>query len=66
MSDDMAVRSSAVGMAREARAMTTTSLEDDPVLAELVRRLVGAFDPDRIHLFGSKARGTGALTAITT
>ncbi len=37
--------------------MTTTSLEDDPVLAELVRRLVGAFDPDRTHLFGSKARG---------
>ncbi len=29
----------------------------DPVLAEIVRRLVGLFAPERIYLFGSKARG---------
>lgn len=29
----------------------------DPVLAEIVRRLVGLFVPERIYLFGSKARG---------
>ncbi|MCK4304358.1 MAG: nucleotidyltransferase domain-containing protein [Candidatus Eisenbacteria sp.] len=30
---------------------------DDPVLAEIVRRLVEAYHPLRIYLFGSKARG---------
>lgn len=30
---------------------------DDPVLAEIVRRLVDAFEPERIYLFGSLARG---------
>jgi predicted nucleotidyltransferase len=29
----------------------------DPVLAEVVRRLVEAYQPERIYLFGSKARG---------
>ncbi len=28
----------------------------DPVLAEVVRRLVAAYKPERIYLFGSKAR----------
>lgn len=32
-------------------------LRDDPVLAEIVRRLVAAYEPERIYLFGSKARG---------
>jgi hypothetical protein len=32
-------------------------LADDKVLAEMVRRLVEAFQPERIFLFGSKARG---------
>lgn len=32
-------------------------LDQDPVLAEIVRRLVEACHPDRIYLFGSKARG---------
>ncbi len=32
-------------------------LESDPVLAEIVRRLVASFRPERIYLFGSKARG---------
>ena len=30
---------------------------DDPVLAEVVRRLTAAYRPDRIYLFGSTARG---------
>ena len=29
----------------------------DPALAEIVRRLVETFRPDRIYLFGSQARG---------
>lgn len=33
------------------------TLEDDPVLAEIVRRLVEAYQPERIYLFGSRARG---------
>ena len=30
---------------------------DDPVLHEVVKRLVQAYKPERIYLFGSKARG---------
>ncbi len=30
---------------------------DDPALAEIVRRLVEAYQPERIYLFGSAARG---------
>lgn len=33
---------------------------DDPQLAEVVRRLVEAYQPERIYLFGSRARGDGA------
>ncbi|MBI4321188.1 MAG: nucleotidyltransferase domain-containing protein [Chloroflexi bacterium] len=32
-------------------------LKHDPKLAEVVRRLVDAFQPERIYLFGSVARG---------
>lgn len=32
-------------------------MERDPVLAEIVRRLVEAYDPERVYLFGSRARG---------
>jgi predicted nucleotidyltransferase len=32
-------------------------LTDNQTLAELVRRLAEAFQPERIYLFGSKARG---------
>ena len=32
-------------------------VRDDPALEEVVRRLVGVYHPDRIYLFGSKARG---------
>ncbi|MPZ13578.1 MAG: nucleotidyltransferase domain-containing protein [Chloroflexi bacterium] len=31
--------------------------EHDPVLAEIVRRLVAALEPERIYLFESQARG---------
>jgi predicted nucleotidyltransferase len=37
--------------------MTESLLEKDPVLTEVVRRLVRAYEPDRIYLFGSCARG---------
>ena len=30
---------------------------DDPKLAEIVRRLVDAYQPERIYLFGSQSRG---------
>lgn len=39
--------------------MTDPLLEQDPLLAEIVRRLVRAFRPERIYLFGSRARGEG-------
>jgi excisionase family DNA binding protein len=32
-------------------------LERDPLLAEIVRRLVEGYDPERVYLFGSAARG---------
>lgn len=32
-------------------------LAADPRLAEIVRRVVGAYAPERIYLFGSMARG---------
>jgi predicted nucleotidyltransferase len=36
---------------------TETITLSDPKLAELVRRLVDAVHPERIYLFGSRARG---------
>lgn len=33
------------------------SIEQDELLAEIVRRLVGAYNPLRVYLFGSRARG---------
>lgn len=32
-------------------------IERDPILREMVRRLVAALNPERIYLFGSQARG---------
>ncbi len=32
-------------------------LRDDAALAEIVRRLVDAYQPERVYLFGSTARG---------
>jgi len=37
--------------------MTDPILQRDSMLAEIVRRLVDAFHPERIYLFGSRARG---------
>ncbi|MDQ7859175.1 MAG: nucleotidyltransferase domain-containing protein [Armatimonadota bacterium] len=37
--------------------MDTALLDRDPKLAEVVRRLVDAYQPERIYLFGSVARG---------
>ncbi|HZU06530.1 MAG TPA: nucleotidyltransferase domain-containing protein [Chloroflexota bacterium] len=37
--------------------MTDPLLAQDPKLAEIVRRLVEAYRPERIYLFGSAARG---------
>lgn len=34
-------------------------LRQDAALAEVMRRLVEAYQPERIYLFGSKARGDG-------
>lgn len=37
--------------------INTEVLQEDSVLAEMVRRLIDTFKPERIYLFGSKARG---------
>jgi uncharacterized protein len=38
---------------------TTEAVQvSDPVLNEIVRRLVNAYSPEQIYLFGSNARGT--------
>ena len=39
----------------------TDILLQDAALAEIVRRLVEAYKPERIYLFGSKARGDAGL-----
>jgi predicted nucleotidyltransferase len=36
--------------------VNSQELDRDPVLAEIVRRLIEAYQPQRIYLFGSKAR----------
>jgi predicted nucleotidyltransferase len=37
--------------------MRPASPDTDAVLAEIVRRLIAEFQPERIYLFGSRARG---------
>ena len=37
--------------------LEATSVGQDELLAEIVRRLVDAYDPLRVYLFGSRARG---------
>ena len=44
-------------MAAERATIFKTPAVDDPVLAEAVRRLVEAYQPERVYLFGSVARG---------
>ena len=41
--------------------MDSELLEQDPTLAEIVRRLVEACRPTKIYLFGSKARGDAGV-----
>ena len=44
-------------MDREGVATFKAPSADDPMLAEVVRRLVEAYRPERVYLFGSVARG---------
>ena len=44
-------------MAVEGATIFRTPAADDPALAEAVRRLVAAYQPERVYLFGSVARG---------
>jgi excisionase family DNA binding protein len=38
-------------------AISTSPTELDAVLTEIIRRLVAAYEPERVYLFGSAARG---------
>lgn len=38
-------------------AQPARPVTDDPLLGEIVRRLVQAYQPERVYLFGSMARG---------
>jgi predicted nucleotidyltransferase len=44
-------------MGSDNAAVFRTPTASDPILAEVVRRLVEAYRPERIYLFGSVARG---------
>lgn len=47
-------------MTRAGRMIVVAEVPDrvsDPTLAELLRRLVPAYQPERVYLFGSRARG---------
>jgi predicted nucleotidyltransferase len=44
-------------MATGRATISRTPATDDPALAEIVHRLVAAYQPERIYLFGSVARG---------
>ncbi len=44
-------------MASERATLWKTPSADDPLLAEIVRRLADVYRPERIYLFGSTARG---------
>jgi predicted nucleotidyltransferase len=37
--------------------MASSSVNQDSVLDEIVRRLLDAYQPERVYLFGSRARG---------
>ena len=41
----------------DATASGAAMLRDDPLLKEVVRRVVATFEPERVFLFGSRARG---------
>ena len=44
-------------MVNESTNVFRTPTANDPVLTEVVRRLVKAYRPERVYLFGSVARG---------
>lgn len=44
-------------MTAKKNATAAADAERDPVLSEIIRRLVEAYRPERVYLFGSKARG---------
>jgi predicted nucleotidyltransferase len=44
-------------MTTSSNGMAGSLVQTDPVLGEIVRRLVEAYQPERIYLFGSVARG---------
>jgi len=46
--------------------MRAELLQQDPRLAEAVSRLVAAYEPLRIYLFGSVARGDAGPDMTTT
>ena len=47
-----------IGQVRDDSSMPgRTHVGDDPALGEIVRRLAQAYRPERIYLFGSRARG---------
>jgi predicted nucleotidyltransferase len=41
------------------KALKTVERPADPVLSEIVARLVSAIDPEKLILFGSRTKGTG-------
>ena len=43
-------------MEENVKGLSPDRFQDDPILAGIVHRLVEAFQPERIYLFGSKAR----------
>jgi len=43
-------------MTQESTARSSIGAAGDPALAEIIRRLVNAYRPLRVYLFGSKAR----------
>ena len=53
-------------MALDHAAVFKTPTAGDAALSEVVRRLVVAYRPQRIYLFGSVAGGTPGRTATTT
>ena len=48
-----------IGKHRTADVKTETKPMNDAVLTRIVQRLVEAYEPLRVYLFGSKARGDG-------
>jgi len=43
---------------QDAHEMRNRKTKDNPILSEIVRRLVKGFKPSKIYLFGSRAKGT--------